>query len=271
MSSENYLTERHLRLPDGTFPHLGVADGEVAPYVLMAGSPDRVEQISEKMDEISISRHKRGYSVYTGMYKGQPVSAATSGLGAPSVAIAIEELGAAGGGTFIRVGSCASIQENIPVGGIVIATGSVRDDRAGDYYAPGIYPAVADFKTTQMLCRQTEERKLPYHIGVIRSTDSFYEGERNADIIDCWRTKQVLAFEMESGTAFTVARVLGYRAATILVPGSNLITGECTYKGEQISEYKNGIEEIITVSLEAVAALSKGESGQIQCPNLLGR
>ena len=48
MSSENYLTERHLRLPDGTFPHLGVADGEVAPYVLMAGSPDRVEQISEK-------------------------------------------------------------------------------------------------------------------------------------------------------------------------------------------------------------------------------
>ena len=55
MSSENYLTERHLRLPDGTFPHLGVADGEVAPYVLMAGSPDRVEQISEKMDEISIS------------------------------------------------------------------------------------------------------------------------------------------------------------------------------------------------------------------------
>ena len=36
----DYLTERFLRLPDGSLPHLGVrGGGDVAPYVLLSGDP----------------------------------------------------------------------------------------------------------------------------------------------------------------------------------------------------------------------------------------
>ncbi|MDP6701019.1 MAG: uridine phosphorylase, partial [Candidatus Latescibacteria bacterium] len=141
----DYLTERFLRLPDGTLPHMGVkGDGDVAPYVLLSGDPGRVEKIKTWLDKAEAVGNKRGYMVYTGTYRDTPVTLASNGVGAPSTAIAMEELALAGGKVFIRVGSCASVTENIPIGDVVIATGGVRDEGVSHTYAPSIYPAVAD-------------------------------------------------------------------------------------------------------------------------------
>ena len=108
----DYLTERFLRLPDGSLPHMGVkGGGDVAPYVLLSGDPGRVEKMKTWLDEADAVGRERGYVAYTGSYRGTPVTLASSGVGAPSVAIAVEELALAGGRVFIRVGSCASIAE----------------------------------------------------------------------------------------------------------------------------------------------------------------
>ena len=47
----DYLTERFLRLPDGSLPHMGVkGGGDVAPYVLLSGDPGRVEKMKTWLD-----------------------------------------------------------------------------------------------------------------------------------------------------------------------------------------------------------------------------
>ena len=253
----DYLTERFMRLPDGTLPHMGVAGGgDVAPYVLLSGDPGRVEKMKTRLDEAEAVGKKRGYLVYTGIYRGAPVTLATSGVGAPSAAIAMEELAEAGGSTFIRVGSCASIAEQVAIGDVIIGTAGVRDEGLSHTYAPAIYPAVADPDVVAALRGAAEAEGTAYHLGLVRSTDSFYEGERKVEIIDQWRALRVLAFEMESSALFTVATVRGLGSGSILVPGANLVTGHrSTYQGQHVQEYSAGTDAAITIALDAVVRL----------------
>ena len=179
IKAQQYLTERILRLPDGTLPHMGIrGDGDVAPYVLLSGNPARVELMKEHICDCVHIGSERGYVLYTGSYKGVRMTLASSGLGSPSTAVALEELAAAGGKTFIRTGSCASIQPEVVVGDLIIATAAVRDEGTSSYYAPEIFPAVADHQVVAALWQVARERGIDCHLGIIRSTDSFFEGQR---------------------------------------------------------------------------------------------
>jgi uridine phosphorylase len=194
--------------------------------------------------------------MYSGYYCGIPVTVAATGMGSPSVAMIVEELIAAGGKVFIRAGSCASIQSEAHIGSLIIATAAVRDEGTSPYYAPLMYPAVADFNVTRALIEAADAQCHPYFLGIIRSTDSFYEGERKIEIIETWRQRNALAFEMEASALFTLSSISKCYSGAILVPGSNLITGSSTYQGQQVQEFTQGVERMITVSLDALILLS---------------
>lgn len=258
----NYLTERFLRLPDGTLPHLGVkGGGDVAPYVLLSGNPSRVEKMKTYLEDVRTVGEKRGYLVYTGRYHHTPVTLATSGVGAPSLSIAVEELALTGGKVFVRVGSCATIAPHIAVGDVIIPTGSVRDEGLSNYYAPPTYPAVADPDVFAALRAAAKANGHPSHYGLIRSTDSFYEGERKTELIEHWSRLHILAFEMEASALFVVAGALGCQSGAILVPGSNLVTGHATYQGKKVDEYTAGVDAAIRIALEAVNQLHTVSAG----------
>ena len=141
--TSGWLTERYLRLPDGSFPHLGVRDGDVTEVALLSGSPERVEMMAGLLDDAEQVSNRRGYAVFVGSYDGARLTVATSGVGSPSMAIAVEELAACGASCFIRVGSCAALSPRLPVGGIAVATGAVSDEGTSRNYAPENFPPVA--------------------------------------------------------------------------------------------------------------------------------
>ena len=68
----------------------------------------------------------RGYSVYSGQVEGIFMTVCGTGMGGPTTAIAIEELGHMGADTFIRVGSCGVFQPDQGPGDVIIASGSFR-------------------------------------------------------------------------------------------------------------------------------------------------
>lgn len=252
-----WLTTRHLQMPDGSFPHLGVRDGDVARVVLTSGSPERVEMMARRLEACEQVGDRRGYSVFTGRYRGVPVSVATSGVGCPSLSIAVEELGACGARTFIRVGSCASISPMMPVGGLAIAHAAVSDEGTSRYYAPVNYPPVAAPRVVQALAAAAADAAVDIPVGLTRSTDSFYAGERTVEIIDRWHQLNVLAFEMETSCLFTVAAVMGWEAGSILCAGSNLLTGEATYQGDSTDAYAKGQDTMLSIAMAAAASLAE--------------
>ena len=69
---------------------------------------------------------------------------ATSGMGAPSASIVVNELVQAGITTIIRIGTSGSIQDHVRTGSVVIGSGAVTNQGAADDIAPPRFPAVAD-------------------------------------------------------------------------------------------------------------------------------
>ena len=116
--------------------HIGVGPGEVGDYVLVPGDPARTPMIAKHFDDAREVAFSREYRTFTGKLDGMPVSAMSTGMGGPSVAIAVEELNELGVHTLLRVGTCGAAQPEIKMGDLVIGYASVRSEGTPNGYLP---------------------------------------------------------------------------------------------------------------------------------------
>jgi uridine phosphorylase len=214
--------------------HVGLAEGEVGNYVLVPGDPGRTPMIAKYLEGAREVAFSREYRTFTGSLAGAPVSTISSGMGGPSVAIAIEELSELGVHTFLRVGTCGAAQPEIKMGDLVIAIGSVRSEGTPNGYVPPEYPAIASLDVTNALVEAAEAAGAPYHVGVIRSVDALYSDlvpdsmprPHLRDELEMWSRAGILSNDMESSTLFVVARIRKLRAGTINLCVDELGAGE---------------------------------------------
>src|SRR4029077_9854547 len=82
--TERLVTERKY--------HVGLAQGDVGQYVLYPGDPARTAVIARFLDGAREGAFSREYRTFTGTVAGVAVSAVSSGMGGPSVAIGVEEM-----------------------------------------------------------------------------------------------------------------------------------------------------------------------------------
>ena len=106
--------------------HLGISEGEIGGYVLLPSSPERAELLSHYLEDCTQVAYFREYKTFTGKLDGVTVSITSTGMGGPSMAIAVEELHECGAHTLIRVGTCESTSEKVHVGDLVLPNFSVR-------------------------------------------------------------------------------------------------------------------------------------------------
>jgi purine-nucleoside phosphorylase len=243
--------------------HLRAETGDYAPLVLLPGDPTRATRIASLFDGGLAAARKvndnRGMLGYTGSYQGHPVSVQTTGMGTPSFSIVVEELLRLGVTRLIRVGTCGGIGRGIHTGDLVIATGAVPVDGAtrtylhGDPFAP-----VPDFSLTRALVDAAERKGVKPSIGLVATVDVFYNPDE--DYVTKWRSRGVLAFEMEAAALFYLASraaALGadVRAACILTVSDTLSeeeTSEGTYLFEDLEK---ATDRMIEVALEAGASI----------------
>jgi len=226
-------------------PHIMCGVGDVARYVLLSGDPKRVERIAAFFDDSVKVGDYRGFVTHTGSIKGIGVSACSTGIGCPSAAIVVEELAKIGAETIIRVGTTGSLQPNVEVGDMVIASAAVRGDGTSRNYVPIEYPAVADFKVTEALLRAAQESKLKAHFGPVLTTDAFYG---DMDDLKRWRRLDVLSVEMECSAIFALAKLRKLRAGAILAVDSKPLMGLGKGEfepGQRTGELDEGVQEAI--------------------------
>jgi DeoD family purine-nucleoside phosphorylase len=240
--------------------HLRAEPNDYAPLVLLPGDPNRATWIAEKFDGGAASARRvnshRGLLGYTGTYRGVPVSVQTSGMGAPSMAIVVEELIRLGAERLIRVGTCGGIGRGIKTGDIVIATtatpadGATRTYLHGDPYAPS-----ADFGLVQALAEMAEKRGLKPHIGQVATVDVFYNPD--SDYFSKWRSRGVLAFEMEASVLYYLAsraHAAGANvAAAAILTVSDVLSEQATSEESYmpLDDLNRSIEQTIEIAIEA--------------------
>ena len=209
--------------------HLGLerARLEGATVAIVPGDPARVERVAARLDDPSPLASTREFTSMLGRLDGSPVVVCSTGIGGPSVSIAVEELAQLGVRTFLRVGTTGAIQPGIRPGDVVVTTGSVRLDGASGHFAPLEYPAVADFACTAALVAAAEASGAATHVGITASSDTFYPGQERYDTVtgrvaarfrgslEEWRSLGVLNYEMESATLLTMCATQGWRAGCV--------------------------------------------------------
>lgn len=219
-----------MKRADGTQFHIGVKDGQIGKYVIMPGDPKRCEKIAAYLENAEKIADLREYTTYTGYLNGVKVSVASTGIGGPSAAIAMQELVDAGAENFIRLGTCGGMNLKVKGGDLIVATGAVRMEGTSKEYAPIEFPAVADYEIVNVLAAAAKEKGANYHVGVVQCKDSFY-GQHEPENMPvsyeltgkwkAWMDMGCLGSEMESAALFTVANYLGVKCGTILLAVAN--------------------------------------------------
>jgi uridine phosphorylase len=210
-------------LKEGLQYHIRCKKGDVAGYVLLPGDPARVSVIASLWDEAHKVAENRQYVTYTGKIGGENISATSTGIGGPSVAIAIEELARCGADTFIRVGTCGGYQKDQKIGDVAIATGAVRWEGTTRQYVPVEYPAVGTPEVVMALVEAAEHLGISYHVGITKSGDSLYAGMAFGGYQQSWikntesdfTKANVVSAEMEASTIFTLASLFRLRAGSV--------------------------------------------------------
>jgi hypothetical protein len=96
--------------------------GEIAPNVLVPGDPARAARIaSEWLTDGKLVMVQREFHTYTGTYQGVPVSVISTGVGSPSAAMVMQDLGKLGCDIVIRVGTAGSCVKQVQPGNLGVA------------------------------------------------------------------------------------------------------------------------------------------------------
>ena len=209
-------------------PHIGAQKGEIAPFVIMAGDPLRVQFMAQNYLENPVQFNKvRGMLGFTGTYKGKPVSVMGHGMGIPSISIYTYELfNFYDVKTIVRIGSAGACHEGLKIGDLVLAMGACTDSNyAAQFQLPGTFAPIADYGLLQKAVNSCENFGYDYMVGNVVSSDVFYSANPQTDK---WMKMGVLAVEMEAAALYMNAAYTGNKALAMFTVSDHIITGEAT-------------------------------------------
>ena len=172
-----------------------------------------------------------------------------------------------GADTFVRVGTCGGMQEEVKGGDLVIATGAVRMEGTSREFAPIEYPAVPDIHVTNALMNAADRLGITNHVGVVQCKDSFF-GQHEPEIMpvsyelenkwQAWLRMGCLASEMESAALFIAGSFLRVRVGSCFLVVANQERAKKGLPNAQVHD----TELAIKTAVEAIRELIKKDSGK---------
>ncbi len=248
--------------------HLNLSKDQIANNILLVGDPSRVEMISNKFNHIEYKVHNREFITHTGYIKGNRISVVSTGIGTDNIDIVINELDALvnidlnkktinkakKSLNLIRLGTCGSLQKDIPIDSIIVSSYSLGFDGLAHFYKNNDVIEKEIAKEYQKHTNFAEKNAEPYFIkastnllnkfhdiqqGITVTAPGFYGPQgrslRLKSSIDDLHEKlssfnfnnhKIINFEMECSALYYLGRSLGHNTLTLCVALGNRITKE---------------------------------------------
>ncbi len=237
---------------DGSMYHLNILPDEIADIILLVGDPARVARISQFFDSIDCIKSKREFVTHTGTYNGVRITAMSSGIGTENIDIVINELDALvnidlkqrtvlnqkKSLKIIRLGTCGSLNPDIPVDSLLISEKAVGLDGllhfypeykytaawASEFYDNFPYSVLKPFlyfaeASTNLISAFSDA---DFH-GITATLPGFYapqgRGLRTStldpDFLERLNNLGVINFEMETSAIYGLSTLLGHQCLTV--------------------------------------------------------
>ena len=263
---------------DNSVFHLHVKPEMLCDNIILVGDPARVDMVASFFDSRTAEVSNREFHTICGTFKENPIMCVSHGIGADNIDIVVNELDALANIDFqtrtvrhsfrqltmVRLGSSGSIQEDIPVGSLVMAEKALGIDGAFHFYRDS--EKYRDMEFEEEFIRQCEWKPIwnhPYvvdadtelvsrlatpemHKGVTITANGFYgpQGrELRLPLADSrykellhgfeYKGRRLTNFEMESAMLQGLAKLMGHKAVTVcaIIAGRISNTAETDYHG----------------------------------------
>lgn len=259
-----------------TQPHILCDTNKLPKYFLLPGDPARATKIaSEYLDRSKLVSQYREFRIYQGYYKNIFIGVCSTGIGAPSTAIATEELINTGAKILIRVGTCGgALKKEIKPGAVIIPIATIREEGTTKEYLPIEFPAVADRFVVSSLEAAAKKLAVQYFVGMNRTHDGYYGQASNlkrwgSPYLDprmsTW-SYPLLSSEMECAPLFLISFMRGVAAGAILAVNSypedlrDIVSGKQAFSTPNSKivtvEAKKSVDRAIKVALDAIILLA---------------
>ena len=245
--------------------YMKVAKEDIAKYVIFSGDPFRVENAIKLLDNVVHVGFFREFNTYTGFYKGVKVTITSTGIGAPSAAIAMEEMYDAGMEVAVRMGTVMGLADDL-LGKFIIPVASMREEKTTLTYVDDSYPAVANHDLVTCMNKAVTMNSLEYINGINCTMDGFYSQMKesrlsrkmNVDMNDTFkrlRKLNISGIDMESSVILTLGNLMNIKACvvsitTVLENLKEMLLGEERTLAE---------ENLCRVVLDGIYLFDKGE------------
>ncbi|WP_128427983.1 nucleoside phosphorylase [Streptomyces cyaneus] len=245
--------------PQDLLPVTRIPRTGLPAHAVVVGDPARATAVAALLDGAEEVSYHREYRVFSGSWKGVPVTVASHGVGGPGAILLFQELADAGVRTILRFGTAGAMKPGIGDGDLVIAEAAVRDDGVTQQLLPPEYPAVSAPEAVLALQRAARETGAPHHRGIVWTRAAFQPGLIPLFSYD---GAGLAAIEMELSALLVTASLRGIVAGGLLVvDGANadeLVDEEGTSVYDPHRDVvAAGVERGAVVSLEALRLLAE--------------
>ena len=277
----------------GAVYHLDLRPEEIAHTIFTVGDPARVHQVTKHFDSIEHKSAYREFITHTGYVGKKRVSVISSGIGTDNIDIVLNELDALVNIDFqnriiksdltslniIRIGTCGSLQHDIPVDGFVASTHGLGIDNLLNFYRYD--PNDEEKQIIQAFITQTQIHhrvSLPYvtsgapslikhfvagfNHGITVTCPGFYGpqgrilriGLSQPDLVAKFSgfnigNHRICNFEMETSAIYGLGKLLGHHCLSLNVVVANRVTREFT------KDHVGAVERLIIDALGKVEGL----------------
>lgn len=181
-----------------------------------------VRQYLEDARQVAFMRE---FNTYTGIYKGVRITVTSTGIGAPSAAIAMEEMYEAGMEVAVRMGTVMALEDDM-LGKFLIPIAAMRREGTSLSYVDASYPAVADVELVNIMNQTVKLMGAEYRNGINCTMDGFYSRMHDSRFSREWdrdmaetfaelKKLKVSGIDMESSCMLTLGRLMGIRTCVI--------------------------------------------------------
>lgn len=257
---------------DGKSYYLHLKRGDMPEYVVIPGSPERTEKIAANWEQAKDVAHNRHYISKRGIYNGMEQGTTSTGIGALSAEICINELQKSGVHTVLRVGSTGCIDDRYENGDLLIPVACIAKDGSSECYTDPEFPSFADPIMVMALVEACEKFGYRYGLAFEYTAGSFYLGQGRplgeeedsywpswaGNILPDIEQQKVKVLEMDTAGQFIIGYLHGVRIAAVL--------SVVAARKKNNFAYSDGEEKACRVACEALKILKEwdetGESGR---------
>jgi len=275
---------------DGSIYHLALRPEQLGDTVLVVGDQGRVEKISRHFERVEHRVQNREFVSHTGELRGHRITALSTGIGTDNIDIVLNELDAlvnidldtrapkrdTKSLRIIRLGTCGSLQEDIPVDSRIVSAYGVGLDNVLHYYAHE--PADKELRLLNALLAHTGwPDNLPYPyvamgnqelieklgvrntVGITITAGGFYgpqgrqlrlppsvDGLNEALSAFAHDGLRATNYEMETSALYGLSGLLGHRACTVCCVVANRL------RKEYSKDHHAAVDAMIAEVLERV-------------------